>query len=174
MKALTSCLLFIAALAGCRTTIDLQDGRVPAQYLSQVQDWVGQYAGDFDGSRVVVDLSLQDDRPVLTVSRDLLGADCGSRLGHIASVSVRNPKTDSLVRQLDFQIDYGKCRIDGHTVTVRGKLQRNGSVPGLQISYLRRERPDYFLCFPDPPRGRLCRHNDFPEYVESGRLKRIP
>jgi hypothetical protein len=174
MRALVSCLLAITTLAGCGTTIDLQGGRVPAAYLTQVQDWVGRYAGSFDGSRVVVDLSLQDDRPVLTVSRDLLGEGCGSRLGDIASISVSKPKKDSLVGQLDFQIDYGKCWIDGHTVAVSGTLERDGSVPSLRISYLRREQPDYFLCFPDPPKRRLCRDHEFPQYVESGLLKRIP
>jgi hypothetical protein len=173
MRALSSYLLVIVALAGCGTTIDVQDGRVPAAYLPQAQDWVGKYVGDFDGHRLAADLSLQDDRPVLTVSRDLLGEGCGSRLGNVASVSVNKPKNDALVGQLDFTIDYGKCRIDGHTVAVSGKLERDGSGRSLRISYLRRERPDYFMCFPDPSKDRLCRQLDFPEYVESGPLKRV-
>jgi hypothetical protein len=173
MRALISCLLVIAALAACGKTINVRDGRVPGAYLSQAQHWIGKYVGNFDGNRLVADLSLQDDRPVLTVSRDLLGESCGSRLGSLASVSVSNPKNDDLVGQLDFEIDYGKCWIDGRTVAVRGKLESDGSVRSLRISYLRRERPDYFLCFPDPSKNRLCHDLDFPEYIESGLLKRV-
>jgi hypothetical protein len=174
MRALCSCLLVIAALAGCRTTIDVQDGRVPAAYVAQARDWVGTYTGYLDGNRLAVDLSLQDDRPVLTVSPDLLGEGCGSRVGDLASVSVRGPKNDNLVGQLDFELDDGQCWVDGRTVAVSGKLESDGSVRSLRISYLRRERPDYFLCFPDPSKNRFCHDLDFPDYVESGLLKRAP
>ncbi len=113
-------MLFVAAsltaltLTGCKQ-IEMKNGEVPAAFLDQARKAEGVYTGhieESDGSglsknlrEATMVLKFEGTRPVLTISTDILGENCGSKLGEILNVQVSGLK----VKRAAFAFDAGKC-----------------------------------------------------------------
>lgn len=104
--------------------IELKNGEVPAQYMSEAQKLAGQYQGEFDRKEGVIEISFSQNRPAvkfldrtnLSLSRDLLYEGCNSSINQIKAIDVkklnsRNPDGSDQYRlnQADFAFYPGQC-----------------------------------------------------------------
>ncbi len=113
---------FVALLAfglfGC-DSIKTPDGKVPSKYLDVAKVLVGTYQGQFNDVSGEISLQLEGDTPVLTYTdargHDLLGPDCGSLIGKMTELGI---SSDDQVGSASFELDPGKCNIEGRAVNL--------------------------------------------------------
>lgn len=148
--------------------IEIEDGRIPAQYLEQAQQLVGDYPGVMEREAATLTIALDGDKLILTANRDLLGGACESSIGDLLAIRGRERDGVTELRSAKFAFDANQCsfNVEGNRLnfTVRqrnGNIELNASI--LERSELRRicrpqcdpwgrcddnceyERDDYYL-----------------------------
>jgi hypothetical protein len=135
---LSALALTALALSGCKS-IDVVEGRLPAEALELAQKFTGTYSGslrleDSDGpSRNLGDiqatLTLENgDRPVLSFNVDTLGdTRCASQVGALGSLVVNDKETQI---QGAFAFDPANCRnrVEGRRMSFTISLKKNGEM----------------------------------------------
>ena len=116
-------LSFLSVLTGCKE-IDIVDGKIPSDYLSQAQAYMGQFKGSFyvrtsgDGGSwpsgpmraAKLSLRLDEDRVLLEITPDMAGVGCQSKIGMLKQIEVSDDQKS--VNRATFVFDAGKC---GHS-----------------------------------------------------------
>jgi hypothetical protein len=106
--------LAIFTMMGCKT-IDIKDGRIPSQYLSQAKKLAGVYKGEFNGVAGELEIAFYGNKPVLTYRNnrgdDLLNNNCHSVFGNLRKVTVRNENKKPEVRNAEFDFNAGACSL---------------------------------------------------------------
>jgi hypothetical protein len=159
------------ALVGCRE-VTINDGRVPAEYLTQAKQLEGHYKGSFDGKRAEIEIYFEGDRPFIryTDSRgnDPLDANCNSKIDLLQSIVLFKKRGEYVLDQAIFGFHPGSCRIvKGRTFT----LDFSGSQKFTASIY---EDSEYVQrCTPNNPpnRGSNCHTEEIPYYI-SGKFSR--
>jgi len=161
--------LTLLALASCKT-IDIKDGQIPSQYLSQAKKLAGTYKGEFDGVPGSLTISFQDSKPVLTYANkrgeDILNNNCHSEFGNLLKVQVKNENKNPTVTGALFAFDAGGC-----SIMVRGRdaaLSFKETDKGLRIdiSILRDVRQREVCSWPpgNPP-SQVCHWEQQADYL---------
>lgn len=175
---LAFCLGFIALVfSGC-DEVDIQDGRIPAQYLDQVRALTGNYiisSGTGFGSAPAhsLSVSLAGDRLVLTARPDLLNPNCHSTIGLLRKARIDEENGQYTVEGGSFYFNPGNCvSVEGKKLDVDLRV-RNGSIQ-LHTSVL--EGTDWreecnIECYPVSGGGvqceRRCYMTPYSRYIES-------
>lgn len=123
---LATCLL---ALTGCEK-IDLVDGRVPKEYLSQAQALVGTYNGQFNGLAMQLIVSMNEDQPrfalVNSQGNDLLEARCASQIGLVKSIEL---DSNHVLEMATIDFNPNNCvSVLGKQITVKIAVSANNQV----------------------------------------------
>jgi len=165
--------VFMLFLSGCRS-VDIVDGRIPAEYLEQVQMVLGTYSGSFDGRAVTVDISLNGDRLVFAPRRDLISDDCASTVGNLTKVYLDGTEDDYTVEGGRFDFNPNRCvSIMGDSLEIRLRM-RDGNLR-MNLSILERmdwRRECHVSCTPMNGCRQDCRMIPDNRYMR-GRLDRI-
>lgn len=110
-KALLIAVAFLG-LAGCKT-IEVKDGRVPNAYMSQAQQLVGTYRGQFNGVPGDLVVRFDGNRPEVTYinsqGSDLLNNGCQSSIGSLERVSIRGTEQHPQLSSARFAFSPGSC-----------------------------------------------------------------
>ncbi len=118
MQILTS-ILALTAIAGCKT-VDIKDGRVPSQYLSQAKKLEGTYRGEFNGVAGSLVISFNGNKPNVRYHNshgdDLLNNNCNSSFGDLLKVSIKGNSKNPQVTGALFDFDAANC-----SIMVRGR-----------------------------------------------------
>lgn len=125
--------------AGCDKTVDIKDGKVPAELTSFVAKYLGNYTGVFEQTNQTLTLSMNDNRLILDTPNDLLGASCKSKAGNLTKLTYSNKDNNiEEVTSAEFDFDPGLCAstIEGRTVTIEGKKSKDG-ISRLKVSILK-------------------------------------
>jgi hypothetical protein len=160
-------MFLVLGLSACET-IDTPDGKIPSQYLDAAKPLVGTYQGHFNHVSGEFALKLDGDTPVLTYTdatgHDLLGSGCGAVIGKMTQVGISNDKSVGSAR---FELDPGKCNIEGHTVGLEFNQKSDGVI--LDVSIVRGHReywvPGEVNCWPDGHGHVYCNH--YPGHMET-------
>lgn len=125
----------LLAFAGCKT-VDIKDGQVPAQYLSQAKKLAGTYKGDFEGVPGNLIISFNGNKPTLTYQNkrgeDILNNNCHSEFGNLLKVTIKSENKNPTVSSALFDFDAGGC-----SLMVRGRdasLSFKETDKGMRIS----------------------------------------
>lgn len=109
----------LLAFSGCKT-VDIKNGEVPAQYLSQAKKLAGTYKGEFEGVPGNLVISFNGNKPVLTYvnkrGEDILNNNCHSSFGDLLKVTIKNENKNPTVSSALFDFDAGGC-----SLMVRGR-----------------------------------------------------
>lgn len=130
--------LMALALSGCKS-IDIVEGRLPAEAVALAQKFTGTYTGtlrleDSGGPTrklgdIQATLTLEDgDRPVLSFNVDTLGdRRCASTVGALGSLVVNDKETQI---QGAFAFDPMNCRgkVEGRRMSFSISLKKNGEM----------------------------------------------
>ena len=104
------------ALLGCKT-VEIENGEVPAEYLSQAKQLEGVYQGSFVGVRGELRITFEGNKPILEMQKldgsDLYKPACQSKINNLKWVSLDN---DKKVDGASFYFDPGNCFIDGREI----------------------------------------------------------
>lgn len=104
----------LLSLAGCKT-VDIKDGQVPSQYLSQAKKLAGTYKGEFEGVPGNLIISFNGNKPTLTYvnkrGEDILNNNCHSTFGDLLKVTVKNENKNPTVSSALFDFDAGGCAL---------------------------------------------------------------
>lgn len=164
--------LTLLALAGCKT-VDIKDGQVPSQYLSQAKKLAGTYKGEFDGVPGNLIVSFQGNKPVLTYANkrgeDILNNNCHSDFGNLLKVQIKNENKNPTVSGALFAFDAGGCSImiRGRDASLNFKETDKGM--RIDISILRdvrqREVCNWTPGGPNIPPSQVCHWEQQAEYL---------
>jgi len=109
----------LLAIAGCKT-IDIKDGQVPSQYLSQAKKLEGTYKGEFDGVPGNLIIAFNGNKPTIAYNNkrgeDILNNNCRSEFGNLLKVTIKNEDKNPTVSSALFDFDAGDC-----SLLVRGR-----------------------------------------------------
>jgi hypothetical protein len=167
--------IFMAAalltLAGCRV-LDIDNGEIPDNYLSQAKQFEGVYEGQFNGVPGEMTVSFEGNKPVLSYKNaqgsDILNNNCGSSFGLLKKVYLRGTETPR-IDAVSFAFQPGQCAltVDGRDVTVELR-QYNGKTV-LKLSLLRNTTQqrvcDWSPGAPNMPPQQVCRWEQTPVYL---------
>lgn len=107
-------------LSGCKD-IQIQDGRIPAEYLTTAAQYMGNYAGQFNGTSAEISLWLEGNvvKVKYTDARgsDILNPQCQSQIGHLRSITVSGEQKNPQLDVANFAFDPGNC-----SSTVLGRM----------------------------------------------------
>ncbi len=114
MKVLLKILAIMAMVyifTGCE--YETIDGKIPEAYLSQAQNYVGRYVGQFGRSvKGELEISIVDRAPIITFrgtqNEDILGSSCHAQIGKLIGIR------EELV--LSFELFHNCPGIEGHTL----------------------------------------------------------
>src|SRR3989344_5796509 len=90
MKSFSTLGILLGALlfSSCDETVKTPDGRIPQEYFSVAQKYVGSYAGKVENSAAELTVGLTNDgRLTLQSSVDLAGEGCQSSIGNLSEFS---------------------------------------------------------------------------------------
>lgn len=123
MKLRVLALLPLLALTAC-DEIETPGGHVPKDYLSAAAKFQGVYTGQFGGVNTTITVAIEGDRPLVKVQNanrdDLIGAQCGSRVGFLKSFQGEQVKGGYRLSSAKFAFDPGQCAsIEGRTLTMK-------------------------------------------------------
>lgn len=113
---------------GCKE-IKTPDGNLPVEAIEVAQELTGTYVGKFNGEPATIQFELEGSAPKVTFqtdagSKDIIGDDCGSTIGDLRKVKIKEKKGSILAR---FQFDSGDCEIEDQFVSFafkgNGKLK---------------------------------------------------
>jgi hypothetical protein len=120
--------LALVAASSCENEVQIAGGKVPSAYLPEAQVAMGTYVGSFNGLNNTLTATLSDNVVLLTASRDLIDARCGSSIGLLQSVGVTQDQNKNIVIQdAAFGFDPGLC-IDVQGNTLNLSFGPNGQV----------------------------------------------
>lgn len=109
-----SAVFALLLVAGCKT-VDIQDGQVPSQYLSQAKKLAGTYNGNFDGTPGSLTISFNGNKPVLTYANkrgdDILNNNCHSEFGNLLKVTIKSENKNPTVSDALYDFDAGGCSL---------------------------------------------------------------
>ncbi len=159
--------LMMLSLVGCKS-ISIEGGHLPKQYLLQAKKLEGRYVGSFEGTKAEIVLFLRGDRPILKyvdqTSKDILGADCQSKIGLLQAIMVENKNGRESLGPLEFGFDPGHCvSVQGRQVILRF-LKRNQFE--IRILDHRELEGECDPRFPPPYNGHRCGTPEVPVYRE--------
>jgi hypothetical protein len=161
--------LLVFVFAGCKETLDVVNGEIPAEYIPLAQPYMGTYNGKIDGLPAEITLALNGNKVVITGTAPISN-HCEGVYGDLNSIVVEKKNEKINVTGANFTFDPNKCRhrAIGREVHLSFKNDK------LYFSYLldRRQQwncpPRNFLAVqqtppvPQPPQPPVCR----PEYVD--------
>lgn len=105
-------ILTALALVGCKD-IQIQEGRIPAEYLPVAAQYMGNYSGQFNGTPAEISLWLEGDvvkvKYVDARGSDILAPQCESSFGHLKSITVSGEQKNPQLDVANFAFDPGKC-----------------------------------------------------------------
>lgn len=116
-------ILSLSVLTSCNE-VEVENGEVPSEYVSQVKTYLGPYKGLMDGQPTEITLSMSGNTPVMTVKNsygdDLLLRNCKSVPGRLLTVTARNIGNKKYeLGRVTFAFSSGRCSwIDGNIVTL--------------------------------------------------------
>lgn len=133
--------LFVIILAlgfiSCKR-VDIENGRVPAEYLAKAQEYMGEYLGKFDGQPGKLILSLDKDyvnvKFIDGIGNDLLGAGCDSKIGDLVYLYVKGDEKNPILTQATFKFNPNKCRGKAIGVSLEIYLSDDNSNKNLGLS----------------------------------------
>ncbi|HEY8271168.1 MAG TPA: hypothetical protein VIG33_09800, partial [Pseudobdellovibrionaceae bacterium] len=98
-------ILTLFTLTACKT-IDINEGRVPSEYLAQAKQLAGTYKGSFNGVAGDLVISFNGDKPVVKYHNshgdDILNNNCHSSFGDLLQVTVKNERKNPSVSRALF------------------------------------------------------------------------
>ena len=101
-------LILSLGLQGCE--VDVDDGKIPPEYMSAAQAYVGTYTGQMDSRPGSIVLTMKEDGFVEVATPgfegdDILGEGCGSEIGPLLAIEGKQPKDKTqppVLKRLDF------------------------------------------------------------------------
>lgn len=114
--------------------IEVQDGKVPSQYVQYVSPYLGTYSGMMEGKLTQITLSMNGDKPVMSVSNaygdDILVSNCESKIGDLTTVKANE------VSKKKYELDYvafafnpvNCLMVEGRSVILRFKKTNEFSI----------------------------------------------
>jgi hypothetical protein len=137
--------LALFTIAGCKT-VDIKDGRVPSQYLSQAKKLEGSYRGEFNGVPGSLVISFNGNKPVLEYHNsrgdDLLNNHCHSTFGDLLKVTLKGDNKNPSVSSALFNFDAAACHlmVHGREIALSFKQTNSGMRVDLTLLQDIRER----------------------------------
>lgn len=118
MRGLLVLLVSASLLSSCKM-VEIENGEVPPEYLSQAKKLEGVYRGAFDGNAGDLAIVFQGNRPVLSFR----GHDGGGLLPDYCHSEINSLKWASVNRKgfldsVGFHFDPGTCKIEGREVVL--------------------------------------------------------
>ncbi|MGZ3742566.1 MAG: hypothetical protein ACXWRE_08120 [Pseudobdellovibrionaceae bacterium] len=135
--ALMATITFLLITA-CKT-VDIKDGRVPSQYLSEAQKLAGTYKGSFNRVPGNLTISFQGDKPVVAYHNshgdDILNNNCHSSFGNLLQVTVKEAHHTPYISNADFDFDAGDCSlmVSGRDISLDFKQTDQGITVNLSL-----------------------------------------
>jgi len=132
--------LALTTFAGCKN-VDIKDGQIPSNYLSQAKALAGTYKGHFEGTPGNLIVSFNGNKPVIKYvnkrGNDILNNNCQSEFGDLLKVTIKNENKNPTVSSTLFDFDAGGCSlmVSGRDATISFKETDKGT--RLTISILK-------------------------------------
>lgn len=180
MKKYFSLVCFAVALMGCDQQTMIPDGKIPEQFLSLVQPYVGTYQGLFPSGATQLTLGLDaSNKLILSSDADMISPECLSTIGNLNSVYSTGQGSDLKVTGAGFDFDPNLCsrRVLARTITL---VLVQGNPVALDVNFLDRYDSQY-PCGPngEPPYigviggmpGQYC--SGGVPYYERGRFTKV-
>ena len=114
-------ILALASIVACKKELVIDDGRIPAEYLPMVQEYLGTYSGKTDrsvmsrGDKGTLQISLVGDRLKISFEgtngdTDILNNDCNSLIGNL--LSLRGKVKNDEIKLTDATLEFypNRCR----------------------------------------------------------------
>lgn len=104
--------LIFLVLAGCKE-VKIENGRIPAEYLTLAAQFMGSYTGKFNGKESTLTLRLEGD--IVKVAyhdengSDILGARCASSFGLLETIYVGGGQSNPKLDQANFVFNPNQC-----------------------------------------------------------------
>lgn len=112
MSVLSAAVGVALVLTGCKE-IQIQEGRIPGEYLTTAARYMGSYSGQFNGTPAEISLGLEGDvvkvQYVDARGSDILAPQCESSIGHLKSITVSGDEKNPQLDVANFAFDPGKC-----------------------------------------------------------------
>lgn len=121
----------ILGFTACKS-VDIQDGRIPQEYLAEARQLSGVYEGMFNNVLGDLIIDFDGDRPVVTYRNDqdddILGMNCESSIGALKKVSLKGSRGDLRVGRAVFEFNPGRCykSVQGREITFIFKQTQKG------------------------------------------------
>jgi hypothetical protein len=164
-------------LSSCKEVVDVKNGEIPNQYISQAKPYMGTYRGEIGRLPASITLSLQGNKVVMSGSLPVEDS-CQADYGLLKSIFVKKDnKNNYNFVGADFYFDPNNCRTnyDGRSVHLDFK---NGKMTYYFLSY----SESIWQCDgpgalpgpqpgPFPPSGGQC-HQELREHYVTGYLQK--
>lgn len=111
MKRILSLGLATIALVGCNGVFQIENGRVPAEYLEQAKQVEGEYTGKIGRKTASMRIQFEGDKPVLTMT-DPAGERCEAEIGNLETVYYQKRSNPVRITGVAFAFDANKCSHD--------------------------------------------------------------
>lgn len=127
MKMVSALLVATLALVGCRS-VEISNGEVPNEYLSEAKKLEGTYTGTFNKVPGTLRVSFEGQKPVLTFNgqqgSDLLSSACQSEIGLLKRARI----ADGQLKTVIFAFNPNRCTsVEGRELVIDLK-EKNGQV----------------------------------------------
>ncbi len=171
-KVLAAGAIFLA-IVGCKT-VDIKDGKIPDGYLAQAKKIEGVYAGQFNGVRGELVVSIEGNRPVVTYRNsqgdDILNNNCHSFFGNMQKVFLKGSKGSYELSGAQFEFNPAACSlmVRGREMTIDFKQTDKGVKLNLTVL---RELQSRQVCHwnpgapPNIPPQQVCQWEQTPYYL---------
>ncbi|MGZ3743525.1 MAG: hypothetical protein ACXWRE_04495 [Pseudobdellovibrionaceae bacterium] len=124
--------LVLFGLIACKT-LEIQDGKVPDEYLSQIKKIEGVYHGTFASNASQIEIRFQGSVPQIIYTDDygheILDEGCHSQIGHLTELTISNEDNPIADSRAVFAFNPGSCTdIKGREFILKFKSEKNFSV----------------------------------------------
>ncbi|MGZ3771687.1 MAG: hypothetical protein ACXVCP_18455 [Bdellovibrio sp.] len=119
-------------LVSCKT-LEIQNGKVPDEYLSQIKKIEGVYHGTFASNKSQMEIRFQGNVPQIIYTDDygheILEEGCHSQIGYLTEVTVSNKNHPIANSRAVFAFNPGSCTdIKGRELILNFKDERKFTV----------------------------------------------
>lgn len=108
MKKIIAFAMISLALTSCKT-VEITNGEVPTEYLTEAKKLEGTYHGEFNGQKTDLLIKFVGNVPTVSVqnlSKDLISSECNSQVGLLKSAQVSN---EGQLQSATFAFDSNLC-----------------------------------------------------------------
>lgn len=122
----------LLCLSACKS-VDIQDGKVPSEYLAQMKKYEGIYHGSFESNASQIEIRFKNDIPEVIYTdefgHEILDEKCHSHIGQLKKLTVYDEDNNTFNSQAVFAFDPGSCTdVKGRELTLELKDEKKFTV----------------------------------------------